>query len=76
MNVLGLSGYFHDAAAALIVDGQLVAAAQVKHVSHIGLGKGGIELDSVPESWRQLIQGDFPPSNSTSLISPRLTRRR
>lgn len=28
MRVLGMSGYFHDAAAALVVDGQLVAAAQ------------------------------------------------
>ena len=28
MRVLGLSGHFHDAAAALVVDGALVAAAQ------------------------------------------------
>jgi carbamoyltransferase len=28
VNVLGISAYYHDAAAALIVDGQIVAAAQ------------------------------------------------
>jgi len=31
--VLGLSGYFHDSAAALVVDGQLVAAAQEERFS-------------------------------------------
>ena len=28
MNILGISCYYHDAAAALLVDGQLVAAAE------------------------------------------------
>ncbi|MCH7913243.1 MAG: hypothetical protein IH856_09445, partial [Deltaproteobacteria bacterium] len=28
MNILGISCYFHDAAAALLSDGQLVAAAE------------------------------------------------
>src|SRR4051812_30590200 len=28
MNILGISCYFHDAAAALLVDGQLIAAAE------------------------------------------------
>ncbi|MCP4807263.1 MAG: carbamoyl transferase [Proteobacteria bacterium] len=31
--VLGLSGYFHDSAAALVIDGQLVAAAQEERFS-------------------------------------------
>ncbi|HYF47524.1 MAG TPA: carbamoyltransferase N-terminal domain-containing protein, partial [Acidimicrobiales bacterium] len=28
MRVLGISGFYHDSAAALVVDGQIVAAAQ------------------------------------------------
>ncbi|HYF46841.1 MAG TPA: carbamoyltransferase N-terminal domain-containing protein, partial [Acidimicrobiales bacterium] len=28
MNILGISAYYHDSAAALVVDGELVAAAQ------------------------------------------------
>lgn len=35
MNVLGLSAHFHDAAAALIVDGQLVAAAAEERFSRL-----------------------------------------
>jgi carbamoyltransferase len=35
MNVLGLSCYFHDAAAALIGDGQLIAAAEEERFSRI-----------------------------------------
>ncbi len=33
MNILGISAYFHDSAAALIVDGQIVAAAQEERFS-------------------------------------------
>ena len=28
MNILGISAYYHDSAAALLVDGEVVAAAQ------------------------------------------------
>ena len=33
MNILGISAYFHDSAAALVVDGQIVAAAQEERFS-------------------------------------------
>ena len=33
--VLGISAYFHDSAAALIVDGKIVAAAQEERFSRI-----------------------------------------
>ena len=35
MRILGLSGHFHDAAAALVVDGKLVAAAQEERFSRV-----------------------------------------
>ena len=28
MNIIGISAYFHDSAACLIVDGEIIAAAQ------------------------------------------------
>ncbi len=33
--ILGVSAYFHDAAAALLIDGRLVAAAQEERFSRI-----------------------------------------
>ena len=33
MNILGLSAYYHDSAAALIQDGKIVAAAQEERFS-------------------------------------------
>ncbi len=60
MYILGMAGYFHDAAACLVHDGQLIAAAEeerftrVKHQSGIPhkaisycLGEAGITLDQV-----------------------------
>ncbi|MBK5298438.1 MAG: hypothetical protein JJE40_14900 [Vicinamibacteria bacterium] len=35
MNILGISCYFHDAAAALVRDGALVAAAEEERFSRI-----------------------------------------
>lgn len=35
MNILGISAYYHDSAAALLVDGELVAAAQEERFSRI-----------------------------------------
>ena len=35
MNILGISAYFHDSAAALVVDGTLVAAAQEERFSRV-----------------------------------------
>jgi carbamoyltransferase len=35
MRILGLSCYFHDAAAALLVDGQLIAAAEEERFSRV-----------------------------------------
>ena len=60
MRILGLSAYYHDSAAALVVDGRIVAAAQEerftrkKHDSRFPvnavrfcLGEGGFGLDEV-----------------------------
>ena len=35
MNILGLSAYYHDSAAALVVDGEIVAAAQQERFSRV-----------------------------------------
>ena len=35
MNILGISGYYHDSAAALVLDGELIAAAQEERFSRI-----------------------------------------
>jgi len=35
MNILGISAYYHDSAAALLVDGELVAAAQEERFSRV-----------------------------------------
>ena len=35
MKVLGLSAYYHDAAAALVVDGKVIAAAQEERFSRL-----------------------------------------
>src|ERR687897_2533576 len=60
MRILGLSAFYHDSAAALIADGELIAAAQEerftrkkhdsgfpKNAMEYCLGEGGIELDQV-----------------------------
>lgn len=60
MNILGISGYYHDSAAALIKDGAIVAAAQEERFSRkkgdedfpamaakYCLDEGGITLDDV-----------------------------
>ncbi|MEI6828533.1 MAG: carbamoyltransferase [Synechococcaceae cyanobacterium ELA445] len=57
MNILGLSAYYHDSAAALVVDGRVVAAAQEErftrkkhdaafpeHASNFCLAKAGLTL--------------------------------
>ena len=33
MNILGISGYYHDSAAALVDDGRIIAAAQEERFS-------------------------------------------
>jgi len=35
MNILGISAYYHDAAAALVVDGEIVAAAQEERFTRV-----------------------------------------
>ena len=35
MIVLGISAYFHDSAAALVIDGEIVAAAQEERFSRV-----------------------------------------
>ena len=35
MNIIGISAYYHDAAAALISDGNIIAAAQEERFSRI-----------------------------------------
>lgn len=60
MNILGLSFYYHDSAAALVQDGQLVAAAEEERFSRLKhdsgfpqlaidfvLGRGGITIHDV-----------------------------
>lgn len=60
MNVLGLSFYYHDSAAALVQDGKLIAAAEEERFSRLKhdsgfpqlaidfvLGQGGVTLDDV-----------------------------
>ena len=60
MNILGISCYFHDAAAALLQDGMLVAAAEEERFSRVKhdfsfperairfcLGRGGIRPQEV-----------------------------
>jgi carbamoyltransferase len=60
MNVLGLSFYYHDSAAALVQDGKLIAAAEEERFSRLKhdsgfpqlaidfvLGQGGVTLDDI-----------------------------
>ena len=60
MNILGISGYYHDSAAALVLDGELIAAAQEERFSRIKgdekfpalaaafcLEQGGIDLNAI-----------------------------
>jgi carbamoyltransferase len=60
MNILGISCYFHDAAAALLMDGQLIAAAEEErftrkkhdyefpeHAINFCLGSGGIRAEDL-----------------------------
>jgi carbamoyltransferase len=59
-NILGISGYYHDAAAALLVDGEIVSASQEErftrkkgdpafpvHAVHASLADGGITIADV-----------------------------
>ncbi len=60
MRILGISAYYHDAAAALVVDGKIVAAAQEerfsrkkhdarfpRHAVDYCLAQGGVRLDQI-----------------------------
>jgi carbamoyltransferase len=60
MRILGLSAFYHDSAAALVVDGRIVAAAQEErftrkkhdarypvHAIEYCLAQGGIALDQI-----------------------------
>jgi carbamoyltransferase len=62
MRILGLSAYYHDSAAALVVDGRIVAAAQEErfsrkkhdarfpeHAVRYCLGEGGISLNDIDQ---------------------------
>ena len=62
MNILGISAFYHDSAAALLRDGEIIAAAQEerfsrkkhdprfpKHAAEYCLREGGITIDQV---WR------------------------
>ena len=48
MNILGISCYYHDAAAALLMDGELIAAAEEERFSRkkhdFGFPKGAIDF--------------------------------
>ncbi len=60
MRVLGISAFYHDSAAALVRDGEIVAAAQEERFSRVKhdarfprhavefcVGQGGVRLDDV-----------------------------
>ena len=41
MKILGISGYYHDSAAALVIDGDIVAAAQEERFTRRVMGNHG-----------------------------------
>ena len=45
MRILGISAYYHDAAAALLRDGEIVAAAQEERFSRSGEALGADDLE-------------------------------
>ncbi len=43
MNILGISAFYHDSAAALVIDGNIIAAAQEERFTrkkHVPVGDG------------------------------------
>ena len=64
MNVCGVSAQFHDAAAALVVDGQVVAAAQEERFSR---RKGDPSVPSAAFAWC-LEQGGLRPDDLDAVV--------
>jgi carbamoyltransferase len=62
--VLGVSGYYHDSAAALVVDGEVIAAAQEERFSRIK------HDPSFPEqaAWSVLEAGGIAPGALTAVV--------
>ena len=54
MKILGISCYYHDAAACLVVDGEIVAAASEERFSRIKQDSG------VPNHLQPLSGGTYP----------------
>ena len=68
MRVLGISAFYHDSAAALVVDGRVVAAAQEerfsrkkqdarfpRHAIEYCLREGGVGLDAVDQDRKSVV---------------------
>ena len=59
MNILGISAYYHDAAACLVRDGEIVAAAQEERFSRKKIDESSflISRERSRKSW-------LPPANN------------
>ena len=66
MHILGISCYFHDAAAALLSDGQLVAAAEEERFTRV---KHDYGFPKLPFSSASSAAASRPPTWITSLSS-------
>lgn len=79
MQILGISAYYHDSAAALIRDGEIIAAAQEERFSRkkhdarfprnaaaYCLWEGGLCAQDLRIDHRLLPAGSLPPASSSS----------
>ena len=62
MKILGINAVFHDPAAALVVDGQIVAAAEEERFSRRKHGKPPVPFSTweLPEQSAALVPGRRP----------------
>ena len=60
MRVLGINAIFHDPAAALVIDGEIVAAAEEERFSRRKHGKRPVPFSAweLPEKAGRLVPGD------------------
>ena len=74
MKVLGINALYHDPAAALVVDGQVVAAAEEERFSRRKHGKRPLPLSAweLPELSAALVPGQagLDPRSSTPSPTP------
>ena len=79
MRVLGINAVFHDPAAALVVDGEVVAAAEEERFSRRKHGKEPVPFSTweLPVAGGALVPARRrPPRRATSTPSPTPTTRR